>query len=249
MSASRFLAFLFLSIAAHASNVYGLVTNGGFETTTNSTGQLGFNTNATGWTNLYEAGTTYGYNFLFASGSADTTGATGNAGNLKLWGPGDGSANGLPASSPDGGYYIANDGAYDVAAVQQNITGLTAGSKYVVGFWWAGAQQSGFDGATTDQWAVSLGSQTLDTTVVSLPDKGFSGWQYTRFTFTADAASDVLSFLAIGTPSGEPPFALLDGVSMFAAPEPGTFALIGLALVAIPITARLRRRRSLESQK
>src|ERR1700679_70029 len=64
-----------------------LVTNGGFESTTNGNGQLGYNTNAIGWTAT-------GYTFIFAPGTADTTGAPGSIGTDYLWGPGNGSANG-----------------------------------------------------------------------------------------------------------------------------------------------------------
>jgi hypothetical protein len=85
-------AILAFAVPAQATN---LVLNGSFENSTGG-GQLGYNTTATGWA-------TSGYNFLFASGSADTTGEVGTYGALKLYGPGDGSANGLPASSPDGG--------------------------------------------------------------------------------------------------------------------------------------------------
>jgi hypothetical protein len=218
-----FLASAFL---AQATN---LVTNGNFQTSTGG-GQLGYNTTATGWS-------TSGYNFLFTSGSADTTGVTGSAGNLKLYGPGDGYANGLPASSPDGGNYVGADGAFQVGAITQTISGLTALHTYAVSFYWAAAQQSGFGcvsnpanpgGCTTDQWQVSLGGQTLSTPVAStgVAQGGFSGWMYQTLVFTATSSSEVLSFLAVGTPSGEPPFALLDGVTLTATPEPGTFMLM-----------------------
>jgi hypothetical protein len=217
------LAFLTFGIAAQASN---LVVNGGFESTTSGPGQLGFNTNATGWT-------TTGYNFLFASGTADTTGSNGVYGNLQLWGPNNGSANGLPASSPDGGNFVAADGAFQVAPIQQTINGLTPGDQYTVSFWWAGAQQSGFTGATTEQWMVSLGAQTQSTAILSNLSHGFTGWQQQSFTYTATSASEVLSFLAVGTPAGVPPFSLLDGVTLNAStPEPGTLALLGSGLVA-----------------
>jgi hypothetical protein len=218
------VAFLGLATSAQATLVF---TNGGFETTTNGNGQLGYNTNAAGWA-------TTGYNFLFASGTADTTGATGQYGNLKLWGPADGSANGMPATSPDGGNFVAADGAFQIGAIQQTITGLTTGDAYTVGFWWAGAQQSGYNNATTEQWQVSLGGQTQSTVVVSNASHGFTGWVHKTFTFTADNTSDVLSFLAVGTPNGVPPFVLLDGVTVAAAvPEPGSWSLMagGLALM------------------
>ena len=47
----------------------------------------------------------------------------------------------------------------------------------------------------------------------------FSGWMTESFKFTANSTSELLSFLAVGTPSGNvPPFALLDGVSLTAVP-------------------------------
>jgi hypothetical protein len=91
---------------------------------------------------------------------------------------------------------------------------LTSGQKYTVSFWYAGAQQSGFDSNTTERWMVSPGNQTLSTAVLNDPNHGFTGRVYTSLTFTATGSSEVLSFLANGTPNGEPPFSLLDGVSM-----------------------------------
>ena len=212
------LALLTLGISAQASN---LVVNGSFETSTSGPGQLGFNTDTLPWS-------TTGYNFLFASGTADTTGSNGQFGNLQLWGPNNGSANGLPASSPDGGNYVAADGAFQVGAISQTISGLIANNSYDVSFWWAGAQQSGFTGPTTEQWQVSLGGQTQSTVVLNNASHGFTGWQSQTFTYTATSSSELLSFLAVGTPTGVPPFVLLDGVTLNASsvPEPGTITLM-----------------------
>jgi len=72
----------------------------------------------------------------------------------------------------------------------------------------------------------------------------FTGWQKTTFTFTAQTANDVLSFLAVGTPNGEPPFSVLDGVSAKAvAPvaEPGAFAMLGLGGLGLAAVARRRK--------
>jgi hypothetical protein len=191
--------------------------------------------------------TTSGYNFVFAPASgttsgtsADNAGATGNSGNVKLWGPGDGSSNGL-TNSPDGGNFIAADGAYEVAAISQTIVGLIPGSTATLTFYWAGAQQSGFNGPTTDQWEVSLGSQTQYTPVIDLVSNGFSGWSKVTMTFTATSTSEVLSFLAIGTPSGVPPFALLDGVSLSDIPEPASWVLMVSSLAGLVGYMRWRR--------
>jgi len=214
------VALLMLATPAQAD----LITNGSFESN-GGNGQLGFNTSATDWS------ISGGYTFLYAPGTADTTGANGEFGNVGLWGPGNGVSNGLPATSPDGGYYIAQDSDFQQAAITQTINGLTAGDTYAVGFWWAAAQQSGFTGPTVSQWQVSFGSETQTTTAIDLPSQGFSGWQYQTFDFTADGTSDLLSFFATGSPQGPPHFALLDGVSVNPTPEPGTLPLLFTGLM------------------
>jgi hypothetical protein len=219
-----YLAAAFLAFTVPAQANVQLVTNGGFETLTNGPGQMGYNTNATGWT-------TTGYNFVFAAGTGDTTGSSGQYGGLTLWGPNNGSANGLPASSPKGGNYVGADGDYETEAITQTISGLTSGANYVVSFYWAGAQQSGFGGTNTEQWVVGFGGDpTQSTPVYTNTSHGFSGWQSESFTFQADGTSDVLSFLAVGSPAGVPPFSLLDGVSVMATPEPG-YLVPGICLL------------------
>lgn len=226
-------AFAALAFSANAAN---LVTNGGFETTTFTSATEINATNVPGWT-------TNGYNFVFFPGTADTTGSYTPQfnGNLTLWGPNDGSANGLPASSPDGGNFVGADGAYEVGAISQTINGLTPGQKYAVNFYWGGAQQNGFSGATTEEWDVSLGGQTQSTAILNNVNHGFTGWQAQTFFYTATSSSEVLSFLANGTPNGEPPFSLLDGVSLTAVPEPASWALMFMGFGGLGAVARRRR--------
>ena len=223
------------AMSAMSAQAANLVVNGGFEATTNGKGQLGFNTNATGWTNVN------GYTFLYTPGTVDSSGANGESGNVSMWGTNNGGLNAIP-NGPTGGNFIAFDGGYKVTPLQQTIIGLVVGQKYDLGFDWGAAQQFGYTGATTDQWQVSLGNETHSTAIIANASHGFSGWVHQNFTFTATGASEVLSFLAIGTPNGVPPFALLDGVTLAAAvPEPSTWALMLGGVAVIGFIARRRR--------
>ena len=54
------------------------------------------------------------------------------------------------------------------------------------------------------------------------------------FTYKATSTSEVLSFFAVGTPTGVPPFVLLDGVSLNASvPEPETLTMMATGLVGM----------------
>lgn len=210
--------------SAHAN----LVLNGGFESTTGgSSGQLGFSGfNATHWSVPNGS-----YTFLYQSGQADGPGSNGQYGNVQLWGPNNGSNNGLPASSPAGGNFIAQDSAFQQGAIQQTISGLTVGAQYSVTFYYGAAQQYGWNGPTYGQWQVTFGGTTQSTSTLNIPDHGFSGWLSQTFNYTATSTSQVLSFFADGGPAGLPPFMLLDGVTVV--PEPST--MIGGGLLALPI--------------
>jgi hypothetical protein len=149
-------------------------TKGSFVVTTAGIGQLGFNTNGTDLTNVFNVGVD-GSNILFIPGTANTTGGAGVEGNVKLWGPGDGSANGLPASTPDGENDVVDDGAHKVVSIQQQFTGLTTGTGHTLSFYWAGAQQIGYTGVNTESWQVSLtGDPTQDTAVANNTNEGFT---------------------------------------------------------------------------
>lgn len=89
---------------------------------------------------------------------------------------------------------------------------------------------------------MTLGGQTRSSTTSTLPSQGFSGWMTQKLTFTYDGTSNVLSFLAVGTPACQPPMLLLDGVSLSAVPEPG---MAGILLVGgLGLAAASRRRRA-----
>ena len=246
-----------------------LVQDGNFTTVTYSGTLTGLTTlygqfGAGAGSTLMVAGwTTSGYNFVYAPGTADQgTHANGtnsgqpleapgqyNAangyGNTYMWGPNNGSNNGLPATSPAGGNFIAMDGTYEVGAVSQTINGLSVGQTYQLTFYFAGAQQESFTGTTTDTLTVSLGSQSLQTGTLTVPSEGFSGWQQENLYFTATGTSEVLSFLAAGTPNGEPPFALVGGVDLEPVPDFANwmvFTGFGAACIGIETTRRRLRR-------
>lgn len=192
----------------------------------------------TGWS-------TTGYNFLFLPGTGTTTGAkTGFNNQLIFWGSsaqnGGASTFNFPNNSPSGGNFIALDGGYspNTKAIIQTVDGLVAGGDYQLTFYWAAAQQKGFNGATTEAMQVTFGAQTLSTSTYNLPSHGFSGWMSATMDFTATAASQTLSFLAKGTPEGLPPFSLLDGVSVVAVPEASTPMMIVLGMTGLLMIRR-----------
>lgn len=237
LGAMSALALLTVGASAQATN---LVQNGGFETTTLS-GSSEFGTRYAG--QQVANWTTGGYNFLFMPNTADTSGAASEYGPVSMWGPHNGSANGFTSTSPDGGNFLAADPSYAQGPIQQTITGLVAGQKYVLSFDWAGVQQHGFDGPTTEGWDVSLGGETHSAAPVANANHGFTGWMHSTMTFTATGASETLSFMATGGPSGsQPPFSLLDGIALIAGvPEPATWGLMIMGFGLIGATARRRR--------
>lgn len=250
-AAAGALAALALSAGVASTSLaqVNLVQNGGFELTNGGGTVPGYGTPGYGspplvltdWSNS-------GYNFLFNETNA-ATGVYGSDGLLALWAPGNGSFNGLGAS-PDGGNFWAADGAYQQGPLSQTINGLTVGHTYALSFYYGGAQQLNFNGATTEAFSVSLGADTQNTTVLNNASHGFTGWMSQTFDYTASSTSEVLSFLAVGTPNGVPPFTLLDGVTLYdtspppppspSTPEPGSVA--SLCAGAFVIGSAIRRR-------
>lgn len=241
------MALLTASLITPA-NAANLVVNGSFENTLTNTSSEFSDVYGTGhvigWTST-------GFNMLFLSGDADTNGApsrfSASEGNFKLWGPGTGSNNGLTASSPDGGNFVALEAdrtrVFD-GPIFQTINNLIPGQAATLTFYWAAAQQYTFNLATTERLDVSLGGTTYSTVTLNNPEHGFVPWQQETFTFLPASTSEVLKFFADGTPAAQPPFVLLDGISLTqtTTPEPATWAAMLSGLAVLGGAARRRRR-------
>lgn len=268
-----------LSLPAFAGN---LVTNGSFE---DNFGAGQFNqtlpgsaegqsagapgTTATGWT---VTGTNSshpsGYAFIFGNADSFTTtnasvGPTSQYGNpdgpatLPLWGS---SADG----SPEGNYFYGVDSTFQPSALSQNISALTVGDTYTLTFDYAAAQQYLYSGYTTDEWVVTLGSQTIATTTTDLASHGFSGWMADTVTFTYEGQGpnpNLLTFIDVGMggcdsnfmhcaitdpgASGGPPFSLLDSVSLSSSvPEASTWTMMLAGFAGLGYAGFRSRRRS-----
>jgi hypothetical protein len=244
-------AISLVSVAASAQATS--FVNGDFTQTTLSGSDKITNSNVTGWMG------NGGYNFLGFSGTGYSSATALNPGDssLFMWNssaptipvgggpggrgdgnPGFGSFNGVP---PAGGNYIAMDGGFQTQPVTQNITGLTVGAKYTVGFDVAYAQQWSFNGPTTQHLTVSLGGQSFTTPDYHLPSHTFSGWSPVSYTFTATSTAETLSFLAYGN-LPVPPFVLVDGVTFTqATPLPAALPLFAAGLGLFGAVARRRR--------
>jgi hypothetical protein len=215
-----------------------LVVNGSFESTTlTASGQVQFNGDVTGWTTP----TSVPLGFLYFPGTqnAQLTDQFGTN-NFQLW---QGVTHFIPNTSPDGGKWLTLDGApaYQ-GSISQTIAGLTIGKKYTLSFYQAAGQQSGFTGATTEQWKVTFGTQSFNSTLMNNPSHDFQPWNQQTMTFTASAASQVLTFLSQGGPDGLPPFVFLDGVSLVEqTPEPSSLAYACLGLSGLIAVWRLRK--------
>jgi PEP-CTERM motif len=209
--------------------------------------------NFTGTTGFIQQGTTNNQSLpgwtITTGGSGSYTGvATGptiTAGTT-YFGSGGDSFTTSPGTVP-GGYtgniFINDAGSPYSLTISQTITNLISAHAYALSFYYAGAQQTGFSGASTDFWAVSLnGSPATDTPNITIgfgTPGGNQGigptdpWAKETINFITTGTSETLSFLAAGTGTGQPPFMMLANVTIFNVPEPASFAMLGLGVAGL----------------
>jgi len=160
--------------------------------------------------------------------------------------------------------YVEADGnpIYESGFQYVDLTGLTKGQSYSVTFYQGASQQKGYQGDTTDQWIVSLGTEGLKvkpnpgkpgydeyynpdpnasieaSPLMSVPSGQTVGWEPVTLHFVADATTQELSFLAWGdqgNTENEPPIAFLSGVDSptVGVPEPSTWAMMIVGFLGV----------------
>ncbi len=198
-----------------------------------------------------------GYALYFDGSNASTQNAAGqyaSSGVEKLWAKLPSSAsNGLTTNAifgASGNHFVALDGdatAGVAASIWQTIGGLTVNDTYEVSFNWAAAQLQSRTGATTETLQVTFGGSTQTTSVLSNQSQGFVDGGLAKLSFIASSASQVLTFLSVGSPVGLPPIALLDNITVTdktvhaSVPEPSTWAIMLTGFGALAFFARRRR--------
>jgi hypothetical protein len=205
-----------------------LVLNGSFEQTSATTTSQFLSVTVNNWANSNTAGEAIVLPSWFTNGCLFS--APCNANSVTFAAP-------VTQTSPDGGNFVFSDGNFMNSAIKQTLTGLTPSTTYQLSFWQALSQDKELNitipGPVTGYWQVTLGSSTLNSQLMQADGstQTWSPWKQETMFFTAQNATEVLSFLSVGT--GDPPLVLLDGVSMVAVPAPGAFALMSSAVALL----------------
>jgi hypothetical protein len=170
-----------------------------------------------------------------------------------------------PVGNIPGNYVEADGNPFYESGFNYSVSGLTVGQTYTLSFYQGASQQVGFVGDTTNQWIVSLATGGLQVNIdnqgiatyssadptasiaasplMQVPTGTAVGWQFVSVDLTADATTDLLSFLAWGNNGSTvnlPPMAFLSGVDAppGLVPEPSTWAMMILGFVGLGYMGR-----------
>jgi hypothetical protein len=155
--------------------------------------------------------------------------------------------NGTFSSSPpgtnlayEGTQYLDLVGQTGHGAIEQVVTGLTAGQVYTLTFAYSHNLFAGLTSATA-LWSID---GIFGTVTHSSGSNSDLAWQILTANFTASNTSALLEFENLTGAQNEGVF--LDGISITqAVPEPGTWAMMLLGFGAIGLTIRRRQRPAL----
>jgi len=144
------------------------------------------------------------------------------------------------AASPDGGAYLGIQDLdsffprVNVGGFTQNVGGLEVGASYTLSFY-SMTNHDAFDAAARQDWIVSFGTSTL--TGQQTHYTGNSEWVQSTLVFTAQAATQALTFVAEYLPGSYPEMLNIDGIALTRTagpvPEPSSGALLMGGLLAV----------------
>ena len=231
-----------IAAASPASAATNLVKNGDFQSTTTTSANGNFQIDGTQYGTVANWSGTGGYNLLMNASNA--TSASGNAYGAYT-STGKEYLNSAPAATAGNKFVVLDGDKSFNTAISQTIdtNGLVNGQQYTLAFDWATSSIASRQGAISAGVVASFNGQTFSTGEVAIPS---SIWSKASYSFTYNSsAGNVLSFLSNGTPTGLPPVALLDNVSLTAAvPEPATWAMMLVGFGMVGATSRYRRRKT-----
>lgn len=184
---------------------------------------------------------------LLVNGSFESTavanGSWVNVASMPGWtwlaGPGTGFEirNNVAGKAQDGLNFIELD-TNGNTTIGQYLNDLSAGAQYELSFWYAPRESQA---ASTNGIQAFWNGVQLGPTLSGLGGNG-NEWTEYRFSLTAQAGLNLLSFAAVG--SSDSLGGSLDNVSLRSLPEPGSLALSLAALAACLLLPRTLRRQA-----